>query len=473
MPVVLNPKVTAAGEAAAFNSASNGLELELTHISFGIGEPYTPNGTESGLVDQVALVPIVAGSRIKPKQIRVSAIWQTEIGSYPINEIGFWAGSTLFAVWSDPAISPLAVKTPGIDFVFFYDLALTALPANSITIETNPELNQFLSALGIHLNDQEAHPYYLRTVDFAKSQDLIWAGTAGGTANALALDLPPDTVLTAYKPGLWFRFIAATGNTGAMTVNVEGLGVKSITKSGAEQIVAGDVAEGAVYEIVYDGTSFQLAGGVGSSGFFQKFPHTATAGQTSFAAPYTPGNILVMVNGRDLSPADYTAYDGESVVISPAVEGDEILIVAFSSFDVANTYTKPEVDGMFASQAETDAGVLENKIISPKTLRWGFSISLGENGHFAFPQWLGGLVFQWGVESYTAGSNIKTIAVNFDIEHTQFQNVYANAYPSAAGDDVFVQFRGDLYGPTGFTAEVVSPASAIISGQIRWFSVGK
>lgn len=76
----------------------------------------------------------------------------------------------------------------------------------------------------------------------------------------------------------------------------------------------------------------------------------ATAGQTSFAANYTPGFLDVYLNGSKMVTTDYTATSGTAVVFNNAcLANDEVIIVAYGTFSVANSYTKAEVDSLVST----------------------------------------------------------------------------------------------------------------------------
>ena len=68
--------------------------------------------------------------------------------------------------------------------------------------------------------------------------------------------------ITAYAAGQTFRFVSVGANTGAVTININGVGAKSITKNGAIALVAGDIPSGAVAQVTYDGTQFQLTSNI-------------------------------------------------------------------------------------------------------------------------------------------------------------------------------------------------------------------
>lgn len=63
---------------------------------------------------------------------------------------------------------------------------------------------------------------------------------------------------TAYTQQAGFILVPQNTNTGAVTLNINSLGAKAITKYGSTPLVTGDLIVGVVAYVVYDGTRFQL-----------------------------------------------------------------------------------------------------------------------------------------------------------------------------------------------------------------------
>ena len=82
--------------------------------------------------------------------------------------------------------------------------------------------------------------------------------TVAGTDTLTGTVVP---ALSAYATGNQFSFLVANTNTGAVTINVDGIGSKAITRTGTTALVAGDMVAGQAVEIIYDGTRFQLVNG--------------------------------------------------------------------------------------------------------------------------------------------------------------------------------------------------------------------
>lgn len=79
--------------------------------------------------------------------------------------------------------------------------------------------------------------------------------TVAGTNTLTGLATP---ALSGYAAGAQYSFIAQNNNTAAVTIDIDTLGVKSITKFGTTALAAGDIIAGALTLIEYDGTRFQL-----------------------------------------------------------------------------------------------------------------------------------------------------------------------------------------------------------------------
>ncbi|MBV4476160.1 phage tail-collar fiber domain-containing protein [Pseudomonas botevensis] len=88
-----------------------------------------------------------------------------------------------------------------------------------------------------------------------------------------------------------------------------------------------------------------------------------------------------------------------------------------------------------ASQVQTDAGVSDVTIVTPKKLRWGFSISVSgdmSGSYVVFPTWLGGLIIQWGMTNAIAsGSNYLQV---FPVAYPLVNPSVFTSYPNTAVD---------------------------------------
>lgn len=97
---------------------------------------------------------------------------------------------------------------------------------------------------------------------FADVQDNLghYISTVGGTADVITLT--PTIPITAYVAGQRYQFIAGGTNTGAVTVNISGVGAKDLKARDASfsALAAGTLVSGVMQDMIYDGTRFQYIG---------------------------------------------------------------------------------------------------------------------------------------------------------------------------------------------------------------------
>lgn len=122
-------------------------------------------------------------------------------------------------------------------------------------VDTNPVSSTDLVRYGA------AHIRLIKDVlqnSFAGSTGaIIAAGLDIGTVNAIAV--APATPLLEYTTRMMIVWLQGVTNTGAVTINVSGLGAKSVVSVANAALVSGDLVAGRVYVGIYDGSSVQLA----------------------------------------------------------------------------------------------------------------------------------------------------------------------------------------------------------------------
>ena len=132
----------------------------------------------------------------------------------------------------------------------------------------------------------------------------INAATTTGTGSAYLLALNPP--ITAYIDKQCFTFKAHVTNTGAATLNVNGVAIRPLKKyvgTAVSDLVAGDITSGQIVFVCYDGTAMQLVG-TGASG-----------GGGGGSLGFTPENVANKAIAPGLGTSD-TAYPSQKAVKS-------------------------------------------------------------------------------------------------------------------------------------------------------------
>jgi hypothetical protein len=141
-----------------------------------------------------------------------------------------------------------------------FTLASPVLSTDIVEVIGFPLASFFQAGVGTNLTD-------IPTVAIVQAEAYSWLGTTAGSANAQTGSSIPVPV--ALGAGMVFRFIAGFTNSSITTLTLGTLGAKTIKKISNGALVdleSGDIVVGGVYQIVYDGTYFQLGGGASVNG---------------------------------------------------------------------------------------------------------------------------------------------------------------------------------------------------------------
>lgn len=128
-----------------------------------------------------------------------------------------------------------------------------------------------------------------------------WA--AGGTADAIAVT--PSPAYTAYFTGMTIDLGVASSNTGAATLNVNGLGAKDVRDQNGAAITANMLLAGRIQRLVYTAAGyFKMMAAVPPASFIATLPAAAALGpsdllafsQGGAAAQSTTGALATLFN---------------------------------------------------------------------------------------------------------------------------------------------------------------------------------
>ncbi|ROO02272.1 phage tail protein [Pseudomonas moraviensis] len=240
------------------------------------------------------------------------------------------------------------------------------------------------------------------------------------------------------------------------------MGVDAVTQNGL-----GIQSVGAAWKVNADG--------LGNS-------HTLVGGDVVGSAAYIGAGISTGVPPSALFQDDETQYSRGTLVgtrprnlavmwcikawNAPVNQGN-IDISALSALAQQSTESN-QGTAKVATQAQTDAGADDKTIVTPKKLRWGFSVSRERTGYLMLPSWLGGVIIQWGtINAIEAGGQV---SVTFPIAYPAAQVMTLVGNSSMTGNTSITSTLCVMYG--GLTKFTVSAIGS--SGQPNgpWISIG-
>lgn len=130
------------------------------------------------------------------------------------------------------------------------------------------DINTTDNRLSVHDGSTAGGIPHLNYID-AQNQEFTYSAATGTNAIVITLNKAPS----AYAAGQRFVFKAAATNTGSATLNVNSLGAKTLKKKNVDgasisALVPGDIINGGIYTVFYDGTDMILesvdSGGIAS-----------------------------------------------------------------------------------------------------------------------------------------------------------------------------------------------------------------
>jgi microcystin-dependent protein len=182
--------------------------------------------------------------------------------------------------------------------------------------------------------------------------------TVTGTNTLIGTSVPP---YTSYVAGMTLSFIPVNTNTGAVTIDVDGLGAKNIFVGATGTFTGGELVAGQIAQIEYDGTRFQLM---------------------NVQATVPVGSIIAV--GRASPPPGWLAANGSAVSRTTYAALFAAIGTAFGAGNGSTTFNVPDLRDRVAIGSGTlyalaDTGGSKDAIVVSHTHT---ANGVGDHQHF-------------------------------------------------------------------------------------------
>ena len=159
----LVPVIQQAALAALQRADATGIALKLTHVAIG-SAAYAPSQGQTTLQAELGRYPIAAGQSLSDTLLHMDVLADGPVEGW-VREVGVICNDNLLlAVWSHPD-QVIGYKPANQTLAIAFDLDLSVLPPNSVTIHTTgPQLGLCMAE---YLSVQAALSFYLARLQLA------------------------------------------------------------------------------------------------------------------------------------------------------------------------------------------------------------------------------------------------------------------------------------------------------------------
>ncbi len=247
--------LTNIGKAKIANSGVMGSKVNFVKFKIGDsgGNYYEPTEDQKDLVRTVyeGNITDIEIDTENSNWMKINLMIPANVGGFTIREYGVFDEDENMLAIAKCAESYKPIAEDGSTKELILRMILAVSNTKNVNLELDPtlvfvtkeELDGFKNSITTQLSDMAQDRTY-------------YCGTISGTNTYTAT----NNKITVYTEGLTVRVKIGTASTGASTLNINGLGAKTILDSLGNPITSGGLKAGLPYQLCYNGTNFIVLG---------------------------------------------------------------------------------------------------------------------------------------------------------------------------------------------------------------------
>lgn len=392
--------LTAVGEAKLANATALGTQLQISRMAVGDGNGNlpVPSRTQTALINEQYRADLNE-LKVDPNnasQIIAELVIPEAEGGYWLREMGLYdATGALIAVSNcPPSYKPQMAEGSGRTQVLRMVLIVSSTAAVQLKIDPSVVLATRAyadSLIAVHMAAADPHPQYTTEAEVSaliaaemnsrdSKQSALCTTTGNINLSGIATQAGGDWAAALTAGDRVLVKDQATAKDNGLYIAAAGAWARATDADASAEVTPGMLvtveAGGALADTVWELTT---NGPIVLGTTALTFELTAAMTATQADAEAGTNNVRRM-----------TALRVFQAIRSSAATATELLRGVLR----------------VGTQAEVNAGTLDDVAVTPKKLRWGVSYLIAANGYLALPVWLGSLVIQWAtVQVYSNGAN--------------------------------------------------------------------